>query len=224
MIEALLLDFDGLMTDTETTDYESWRSVYEDHGVVLPRNRWVASVGSDGSGFVPLEHLRELVGAIDEEHVQATRRARRAELFEALVPLPGVASWLDEAHGRGLRIGVVSSSPGWWVDEHLRRIALRQRVDFLMTADDVPRVKPHPDLYLRALDLAGVAAERAIAVEDSPNGLQAAKAAALFCVCVPGPMTRGLDFSQADLVVDSLASHTPEAAVQAIGREPSAPR
>ena len=216
MIEALLLDFDGLVTDTETTDFESWRGVYEDHGAVLPRDRWVASIGSDGSSFVPLEHLRELVGEIDEAEVQATRRARREALFETLVPLPGVTSWLADARSAALQIGVVSSSPRSWVDGHLQRIGLRDQVDFLTTADEVNRVKPHPDLYLHALARTGVAADRALAVEDSPNGMHAAKTARLFCIAVPGPMTRGLDFSAADLVVDSLADRSLESVVSSI--------
>lgn len=227
VIEALLLDFDGLVTDTETTDYESWRSVYADYDVVLPRERWVASIGSDGSSFVPLEHLRELLAAreqrMDEEHVQTTRRARREALFESLEPLPGVVDWLTEAQSRGLPIGIVSSSPRWWVDGHLQRLDLRGHVDFLMTADEVSCVKPHPGLYLRALVEVGVPADRVIAVEDSPNGLHAAKAAALFCLAVPGPMTRGMDFSAADLLVESLAHHSLED-VASLLAEPSSNR
>lgn len=204
VIAALLLDFDGLVVDTETTDYESWRSVFEDHGAVLPRDRWIASIGTDGSSYVPLEHLQELVEGVDEQHVHATRRARREALFESLTPLPGVLDWLGEARSAGACIGVVSSSPLSWVNGHLERVDLREHIDFLMTRNDVPRVKPHPDLYLRALERAGVDASRAIAVEDSPNGLTAAKAAGLFCVAVPGPMTLGLDFTTADLTLASL--------------------
>ncbi len=208
MIEALLLDFDGLVVDTETTDYESWRSVFEDHDVELPRDRWISSIGTDGSSYAPLEHLRELVGRIDDDRVQATRRARQEALFEMLAPLPGVVEWLDDARSSGVSIGVVSSSPLVWVEGHLQRVALRDRVDFLMTSDEVPRVKPHPDLYVRALEHAGVEAAHALAVEDSPNGLTAAKAAGLFCVAVPGPMTLGLDFSAADLTLESLAERS----------------
>jgi HAD superfamily hydrolase (TIGR01509 family) len=206
-LRALLLDFDGLVVDTETTDFESWRLVYEEHGAVLPRDRWVAIIGSDGSGFEPFEHLCELVGeALDEEDVGRRRRAHRERLFEALSPLPGIPDWMSDARETGLALGIVSSSPGWWVEEHLERVALRDYVDFTKTRDDVSRVKPHPDLYLEALAHTGARAHEALAVEDSPNGVAAAKAAGLFVVAVPGPMTRGLDFAAADLVLDSLAA------------------
>ncbi len=61
MIEALVLDFDGLVTDTETTDYESWRSVFEDHEVELPRDRWISSIGTDGSSYAPLPRAKCLL-------------------------------------------------------------------------------------------------------------------------------------------------------------------
>jgi HAD superfamily hydrolase (TIGR01509 family) len=215
MIDALLLDFDGLLVDTETTDYESWRFVYEEHGVELPRDRWLASIGTDGSSFVPLDHLRELVaGEIDAEAVTAARRAHREVLFEALRPLPGVLDWLADARSAGITIGVVSSSPADWVEDHLARVALRGHVDFLKTRSDTARAKPHPDLYLQALEHAGTAAGRAIAVEDSPNGLRAAKAAGLFCVTVPGPMTRGLTFESTDLMLDSLSERTLDSVIE----------
>jgi beta-phosphoglucomutase-like phosphatase (HAD superfamily) len=100
------------------------------------------------------------------------------------------------------------------VHEHLERVSLREHVDFLKTRDDVPRAKPHPDLYVHALEHLGVHKSRAIALEDSPNGLAAAKAAGLFCVAVPGPMTRELCFDNADLVLESLA----EQSLASVGR------
>jgi len=66
-------------------------------------------------------------------------------------------------------------------------------------------VKPAPDLYLRAATALGVRPSEAVAIEDSPNGVAAAKAAGLYCVAVPGPMTRHLSFERADLVLASLA-------------------
>ena len=76
---ALLLDFDGLILDTETTDFESWASVYRDYGVELPRDLWLQAIGrSDGSGFNPFAHLCEATGeALDERKVRAIRGPRR---------------------------------------------------------------------------------------------------------------------------------------------------
>jgi beta-phosphoglucomutase-like phosphatase (HAD superfamily) len=91
------------------------------------------------------------------------------------------------------------------VEARLAHAGLDGRFEALRCADDVPRVKPDPDLYLAALAALDAEPAHAIAFEDSPNGVAAATAAGLFCVAVPGPMTRGLDFGRAHVVVGSLA-------------------
>jgi len=105
-------------------------------------------------------------------------------------------------------VAIVSSSPARWVEQHLESVGTHALFDFLMTFDRADNAKPHPELYLRALAEFELGAEDAIAVEDSPNGVAAANAAELFCVAVPGPMTRSLSFEHADLVLDSLASRS----------------
>jgi beta-phosphoglucomutase-like phosphatase (HAD superfamily) len=72
----------------------------------------------------------------------------------------------------------------------------------------VLNVKPAPDLYLAVLECLGVVASEAFAIEDSPNGIAAAKQAGLRCVGIPNPITAGLDLSQADVVLGSLADMT----------------
>jgi HAD superfamily hydrolase (TIGR01509 family) len=220
MIETLLLDFDGLIVDTETTDFESWRLVYQEHGAELPRDDWVAAIGTDGSAFDPLSVLQGLVGRrLEAEDVRARRRAHREELFDSLEPLPGVLDWLEAATERGISVSIVSSSPRWWVEQHLGRVGLRDPFRFLTTADDVERVKPHPDPYQHSLRLHGCRPSAAVAVEDSPAGLSAAKAAGLFCVAVPGPMTRGLAFADADLQLDSLAERSLGSVIELAARQ-----
>jgi beta-phosphoglucomutase-like phosphatase (HAD superfamily) len=73
------------------------------------------------------------------------------------------------------------------------------------TAADVERVKPDPALYRAAIDALALEATEAIALEDSPHGIAATKAAGLFCVAIPNAMTRDLDLSAADLRLTSLA-------------------
>jgi len=134
------------------------------------------------------------------------RRRRELELL-ALEPLrPGVRDYLDDARELGLRVGIVSSSTRSWIDGNLRRLGIVDGWATMICAEgDTARCKPSPALYLEALDALDVAAQDAIAVEDSPNGIAAAQAAGIFCVAVPNDATSGLDLSQADLLIDSLA-------------------
>jgi beta-phosphoglucomutase-like phosphatase (HAD superfamily) len=92
-----------------------------------------------------------------------------------------------------------------WVTGHLMRLELLGYFNCIQAADDVRFTKPYPDLYLQALEGLGVRPAEAIALEDSPNGVQAARRAGLFCVAVPNQITRRLALDQADLQLESLA-------------------
>ena len=208
-MKALILDFDGLILDTETTDFESWRVVYQDHGVRMPREEWIQAIGSDGKAFDPVARLAALTGrALEAAALREARRRVRDTMLERLEPLPGVVAWIEYAIRRGMKLAIASSSPQPWVEGHLLRAGLRHHFAQLVTAEQVPRVKPDPALYLRALAVLGVAPGEALAVEDSPHGVAAARAARVRCVAVPGPMTRGCDFRQADLLLGSLAERS----------------
>jgi HAD superfamily hydrolase (TIGR01509 family) len=206
-VRALVCDFDGLILDTETVVFESWRAVYAAHGLDLPREEWVAAIGTSGQSFDPLARLLDLAaGPLDAEAIQARRRAHRDAFFAGLAPLPGVEAWLRRARAHGLGIAIASSSPLAWVEPLLVGAGLARYFDELVTLECAPRAKPHPDLFERAVAVLGVAASEAVALEDSPHGVRAAKVAGLFCVAVPGPMTQGLDFGEADRVLPSLAA------------------
>jgi HAD superfamily hydrolase (TIGR01509 family) len=205
MIRTLIFDFDGLILDTETCIFEAWRSTYADHGQVLPRDRWLAAIGTDGASFDPLEFLRASVGGeLDVEEIHRRRRKTQYELLEQLEQMPGVLASLEHARTQQIRLAIASSSSMGWVGGHIERLGLSHFFDEIVTVDQVRAAKPAPDLYLRAIELMGVDPADAIAVEDSPNGVAAAKAAGLYCVAVPGPMTRTLSFDAADTVLPSL--------------------
>jgi HAD superfamily hydrolase (TIGR01509 family) len=207
MIKALIFDFDGLIVDTELPDYESWQQVYRQHGCDLAVEAWGQIVGGTGaSDFDPHSHLEQLCGqALDREEIWISRRKQYLDSITQQPILPGVLETLDGAERLGLRLGVASSSPENWVRGHLARLGLYQRFDAIKTADDVERTKPHPQLYLAAMDALGIEPNEGIVFEDSPNGVKAAKAAGLFCVAIPNKLTAQLTFERADLQLSSLA-------------------
>src|SRR5579864_553572 len=205
MFRAIVFDFDGLILDAEEPIYRSWLEVYEAHGEDLPFERWIQTVGSTNDSFHPQHHLEERLGKPLPKEVLDHRIGRRTELILANAVLPGVTELIDAAKARGLRLGVASSSTGDWVRGHLARLGILDRFDCLRCRDDVAHAKPEPDLYLAVVDCLGVNAAEAFAVEDSPNGITAAKRAGLKCVAVPNSITERLDLTHADLVVRSLA-------------------
>ena len=204
MIRAVVFDFDGLILDSEGPVYQAWAEVYERFGEELSLDFWRTIIGRGAGFFDPLADLEKRLGRpLEREAIRAEKRLRERELVEAQPVLPGVHEWREEAAGAGLKLGVASSSSRSWVLGHLDRLGL-DGWDCVRCADDVARPKPDPDVYLAALDCLGTAASGALAVEDSTHGIAAAKAAGLFCVAVPGPLTMESDLSAADLRLASL--------------------
>ncbi len=206
-MRALIFDFDGLILDTELPDYQSWEQVYKSYGVSLPLAKWGEIIGGNAeSDFEPHEYLESLVGKpVDREQIWVTRRKSYLEYLESQPVLPGVIDYLNEARRRNLKLAVASSSPENWVEGHLSRLELRQYFDAVVTADDVSQTKPSPELFLLAAQKVGVNPAEAIVLEDSPNGIKAAKRAQMYTVAVPNPVTDQLDLSEADLRLNSLA-------------------
>jgi HAD superfamily hydrolase (TIGR01509 family) len=206
-IRAVVFDFDGLILDTETTDFQSWQDVYREHGCALPLEVWADCVGRPAGHFDPFERLERLVGSpVDREGIRGRRGARLREL-NALQPiLPGVHDYLRTARGLGLQVGLASSSDRGWVHGHLARLGLLDYFDTTKCVEDTGAHKPDPAPYLAVLDALVVGPAESIAFEDSPHGVAAAKAAGMWCVAVPNPVTRRLGLDHADLVLDSLAA------------------
>ena len=206
MIRALIFDFDGLILETEVPCCQAWQEIYRQYNVSFPLDRWLSTIGTV-YGFDALAYLEERLGRpLDRNEILARHKSRHLELTAARPVYPGVRELIAAAEKAGLLLGVASSSSRGWVTGHLARLGLLSYFHTVKCRDDVKKVKPDPELYLAVLDELGIKASEAIAFEDSFPGLQAAKAAGIYCVVVPSELTkRGFDFTRADLCLDSLA-------------------
>jgi HAD superfamily hydrolase (TIGR01509 family) len=200
---ALILDFDGVIMDTESAVVAAWREEHDARGLTFDEVAFVASLGVPS---LRPDRIAELLGR-DADPVEVTDRIRaRLRVTTANLPvLPGVRELLAEAAAAGVPTGVASGALRVWVEGHLRRAGLLDVLGTVACRDDVAAGKPAPDLYLAALRRLGADAARSAAVEDSAPGLAAARAAGLWCVAVPGPSTTSHDLAIADLALPSLA-------------------
>ncbi len=206
LIKALIFDFDGLIIDTETADFESWREVYAAHGVTLALDDWVSCICKPPGAFDPYAELEAALGrTVDRDAIRPMRRARYAVLAANLPLLPGIADYVADARRLGLALAIASNASEPEVAAHLSRLGLADCFADVSCADDTRPGKPDPAVYIAALTSLGVGAGEAVAFEDSPNGIAAARAAGIVCVAVPSPMTAGWDFNAADYRLNSLA-------------------
>ncbi len=204
---ALILDFDGLIVDTEMSEYVAWKEIYEGEGEHLRVNDWLSAVGYV-NGFDPRAHLARLTGReFDWQAVDVRRHRRVQELNAHLETLPGVRELIEQGQQLGYRLGVASNSTADWVRPGLERLDLAKFFRVVRTVDMVPRPKPAPDVYQEVLRDLGVDAGHGYAFEDSEPGVRAAKAAGLYVVAVPNALTRNQDLSMADEVRESLVGY-----------------
>ena len=209
MIDTLIFDFDGVIIDTETPDFTTWYETFQGFGVELDRSWWTQFIGGSSRRMDICSLLHELTKQpVNCEALTRERRRRYVEVVESNPLLPGVLQYVQQAKELGLRLGIASSSRHDWVDGHLERRGLRDYFDLIRCADDVARVKPDPELYLTAAEKLGTTPANAVVIEDSANGVTAAKSAGAFCVVVPNPMTRDLAIDHADLRLDALSDMT----------------
>lgn len=205
-LRAFIFDFDGLIVDTETAIYQTWREIYAEHGQVLELATYAKCVGSDHGQFDPMSHLDGLVGkGLDWGTLKPAKEERIRELLTHQETLPGVRELLVLAAEQGIACAVASSSSLNWVGGWLAKLELEHHFGIVRTRDHVERIKPHPDLFLAAAGGLDVPPANAIVFEDSENGLRAAQAAGIHCVAVPNQITAAGAFEGAAMRVDSLA-------------------
>ncbi|MDE0596991.1 MAG: HAD-IA family hydrolase [Roseibacillus sp.] len=203
---ALLFDFDGLIVDTEWPIYNAWRQTFRDHGHSLPLEIFTQCIGTDFDTWSPKTHLEELTGDhIDWHLLDNARQARIETELVGATAMEGIPKAVKAAKAAGLKVAVVSSSSHRWVDGWLKKIGLFEQFDTTVCRDDAERIKPAPDLYLVAARQLALEPATCLVIEDSVNGIKAAKSAGMPSVAIPNRVTAGCDFSLADRVLKSAA-------------------
>jgi len=212
VIEAVVFDLDGVLLDSE----QVWDSAREE----LARERggrWHENAQRDMMGMSSLEwsrYMHETIGLPEPpEEISAEVVRRLAELYREHLPvLPGAREAVERLAGRW-PLGLASSSNRELIDLVLEELAVADLFQATVSSEEVERGKPAPDVYLEAARRLEVDPTRAAAVEDSENGLRAARAAAMRVVAIPNahfpPGEEAL--AQADVVVSSLDELTIDA-------------
>jgi HAD superfamily hydrolase (TIGR01509 family) len=203
-LAAVIFDCDGLLVDSETAWTRAERVLYARRGVEFTEDHKRELVGTAG----PIARAifeRHIGGTVDGEALENELRLLVVEEIGRSAPaMPGALALVDALATAGVPLGVASNSPRNLVDLSLRVSGLEGRFGAIVVAEDVPKSKPAPDVYLAAARALGAEPSASVALEDSPTGVAAAHAAAMFVIGVPS--MHGVDLSLADLVAPSLAA------------------
>ncbi|MEI4770836.1 HAD family hydrolase [Psychrobacillus sp. FJAT-51614] len=210
MIKGIIFDFDGLIVDTETVWYVAFKeTLFDRHAVELGLAGYANCIGTGND--VLYKYFRELAGqSVDCEQLERDAYIKYKDKMKVPVLREGVKEYLEEAKSHNLIIGLASSSSKEWVTAYLEQLHIIEYFDVINTRDDVTKVKPDPELYLKTLKDCGLLPKEAIAFEDSLNGLTAAKKAGIRCVIVPNEVTSNLPFTNHDYHLNSMKQETLE--------------
>jgi HAD superfamily hydrolase (TIGR01509 family) len=211
VIEAVIFDLDGVLIDSEHVWDEARQRLAEERGV-----RWPEGASRDMMGMSSREwsrYMRDVVGIDDEPDEISAEVVRRLEaIYREKLPLVDGAVEAVERLAAHWPLGLASSSNRELIDLVLELSGLDRYFRATVSSEEVPHGKPAPDVYLEAARRLGVDPGRAAAVEDSENGILAAKAAGMRMVALPNPRypPAANALEQADEIIGSLAELTPE--------------
>lgn len=216
MLDALIFDVDGTLAETEELHRRAFNDAFADAGLDWrwSRDAYRALLRTTGGKERIARFLTErgddpAAWPVAALHAAKTERYGALMAEGAIALRPGVAALIARARAAGLRLAVATTTSLPNVEALSRAVFGRPAeavFDAIAAGDVVAAKKPAPDIYRHALAALGVAPARAIAFEDSLNGLRAAHGAGLRCVVTPGVYTDDEDFSGADLLLDDLAA------------------
>jgi HAD superfamily hydrolase (TIGR01509 family) len=205
--DAAIFDFDETMIDLEAQHTRACELLCRELGsdyLQFPEEYRTAS----GRRIIDdIRDMRRFFGwrqAVEELFAMRQRFFDEAIRESDLELMPGVARVIKELHDAGLRLAIASSAVRASIEEVLRRFDLRDKFELIVDGSEVRRGKPDPEAFLVTAARLGVAPAQCIVFEDSAVGVQAAKAAGMYCVAVRNPHAQVLqNLDAADLVLDS---------------------
>jgi len=221
-VEAVVLDMDGLLIDTEPVWRAAQSAVFAGFGVALSESDLLDSTGQPIEELIPV--WRRRASGPDPAGTELTDDEIADRIIDQVIayvkargrPMPGVTAAIALFERCGLRLAIASSSPLRLIDAVCDRLGLT-RITVRCSAMDEARGKPAPDVYLTAARRLGVAAASCLALEDSPAGIASARSAGMRCVAVPDPLLAADPrYREADLVLESL-TRLDEAALRRLG-------
>lgn len=210
--KAIIFDHDGTLIDTESPDFEACRLLCAELGITLTVESWAEQIVGHMNGYEAF--MQDIIQTTNNGLTHADLWRRLKELwkitFEDVQLMPGVAQLLPQLQAAGYPLGVATASDQAWVTRWLTRFDLLPYFQVTANSDDVTHNKPAPDVYLHAASQLGVQPNQCLVFEDTVAGMSSAKAAGMTVVAVPSPITKSLDFSQADGIIDGLEKVTVE--------------
>lgn len=194
---------DGVIVDTEPVHSYAFHTHFKKLGIEVSDDLYATLLGKSTKNVY--QNLKEQFGLTESiEDLIDQKRAIFNEAFDHkpdLVLLDGVEKLIIDLHQNGIQLILASSSAKQTINRVFNRFELHQYFTDIVSGEDFPKSKPDPAIFVHAASLSKAPKENCVVIEDSSNGIKAAKAAGLFCIGYDSIHSKMQDLSEADFVI-----------------------
>lgn len=203
MIKTVIFDMDGVIVDTEPVHHYAYNQHFKKLNIEVTPEMYASFTGNSTKNI--FERLKEQFNLNEDvQTLVETKRNLFNDAFDSkqdLYLLDGVEDLIKDLHKNGMQLILASSSATVTIDRIFNRFELHKFFTHIVSGEDFPKSKPHPAIFLKAVELSNTAAKDCIVIEDSTNGIKAAKAAGIYCIGYDSYHSKMQDYSLADMVI-----------------------
>lgn len=203
MIQTVIFDMDGVIVDTEPVHHYAYNEHFRQLSIAVSPELYASFTGNSTKNI--FERLKVQFNLPEEvEDLVETKRNLFNDAFDSkadLYLLDGVEDLIKDLHNKGMQLVLASSSATVTINRIFNRFGLHHYFTHIVSGEDFPKSKPHPAIFIKAAELSQTSVENCIVIEDSTNGIMAAKAAGIYCIGYDSFHSKMQDYSLADRVI-----------------------